>query len=168
MKTIFAILAAFVSLSLGSLAIADASGPAWACHLQSTKLRGYTAALGLSVTSLRGRGVVHCSSLMGRNQIDTPVSVRLYGIGGGLGYARVSGLDVGIASVGVSSPNDLFGTFRLQGAASVTFLENGGSLHSFFAVNDAGLSVGVGVAGYRGYGMDINGELQSLVIRPLR
>jgi hypothetical protein len=165
MRNILIFVGAALSLAISSLAFADASGPAWVCNLQSTELSGYTAAIGVSVTRAKGTGVVHCVSMLGRGQTDTPVLVSLRGLGAGLGYAHIKNLMVETAGLGVSTPNDLFGSYRLQAAVTVTALKGGASLNTYAAVNKKGLSVGVGVTGYKGEGLDVNGELETLVIK---
>lgn len=167
MKNILVFVAASLSLAIGSLASADASGPAWVCNLESTELSGYTAAVGLSITKAKGMGEVRCVSLLGRGEVTTPVSVSLHGLGAGLGYAHIKKLEVATAGLGVSTPQDLFGSYKLQAAVSVTAIKDGASLNTYAAVNKKGLSVGVGVTGYKGEGLDVNGELETLVIRPV-
>jgi hypothetical protein len=168
MKNILILTAATLTLAISSLAFADASGPAWACSLQTTELKGHTAGIGISITKANGKGIVHCASLLGRGEIDTPVSVSLHGLGAGLGYAKIKKLYVETAALGVATPEDLFGSYRLQAAVSVTAIQGGASLHTYAAAGKNGVSLGVGVTGYKGYGLDINGELETLVIKALK
>ena len=157
----------FSTIAMSSFASAAVSGPMWVCQLNNTDMNGFTFGVGASVSSTHGTGIVHCHSLMGRDQVDTPVYVRLFGLGAGLGFAEITNMNIAVAAVGVSTPNDLFGDFRIQGEISAIVLENGANLNTYAAINKSGLSIGVGMTNYAGYGFDVNAELQGITIRPV-
>jgi len=162
MKSVFIITA----LTFSSSALASISAPLWECRLDGTDLSGYTGALGLSFSDVKGEGMVRCRSLIGQGEMNTPVKVALLGLGAGLGFAHIEHLNVAVAAVGVSTPNDLYGTFKLQAEAAFTLFTGGAAADTYAAINDAGVSVGIGFSDYRGSGLDVNAELQGISITP--
>ena len=145
---------------------ANVAGPLWTCELQTTNLRGASVAFGKAFSIARGKGNVHCTSVNGAQETDTPVRIHLLGAGMGVGFTYFKQVHVRSFAAGLSTPNDMFGTLKLEKEFALTVINRGISAAPFVSLNRAGVSGGVEFSAYKAYGLEASVQIKGILITP--
>lgn len=139
----------------------QAVGPLWTCSIQGN-LSGYSISPVISIQSLRGTGVLSCTTLE-NERIDVPVIMKLGGLGLGLGFSKIENVTIYTASIGVANdPYALIGSYSVGATAGATLLAAGVSFDTALNVRkDGGLSFDIGLKGLDAKGLEL--KLQGMV-----
>jgi len=162
------VLTALMMLSVSLTAKAELAAPAWNCELQTAKLKGFSLGIGKAVSLARGNGNVHCISIDGAIENNTPVNIHLLGAGVGIGFTYFKELDVKAYAAGVATPNDMFGKLKLEKNISVSILNRGYELGAYAALSQYGVSVGVDFSSFKGIGLEASAEIEGILITPAK
>lgn len=159
MKKILILAAALVGFS----ANADVAGPAWACSLNGS-ISGFSASLIGSLTVIQGEGVLSCDPVNSKS-VEVPVTIKLVGLGFGLGFTKFENITVVSASAGVANIDDFIGSYNIGPKAGATLIDRGVEVGAQISVKkEGGLSFDVGFAGVQAQGLQAKIELQGFEV----
>ncbi len=136
-------------------------GPLWACSITGN-LSGYSFSPVISIQYLSGTGYLSCSTV-NNERIDVPISMKLRGLGLGLGFSKIRNVVISTASIGVAnSPDALIGSYSVGASAGGTLFAAGVSFDTALNVKrDGGLSFDIGLTGLDAKGLEL--KLQGMV-----
>lgn len=143
-----------IAVSFAAVAQADnLTGPAWVCGLEA-KASGVSIGLFFNVTDISGAGEIKCSRPEDQMNVTVPVSIKLGGLGLGLGFSKIEELKVYTLNVGVADPSDMLGEFNAGLEAAFTVIEAGAGVMVGVQA-DNGLAFEVGVVGKKAKGLNV-------------
>ncbi len=146
-------------LSLIALTITTAAhgeeltGPAWVCGLEA-QASGVSVGLFFNITDIKGEGTLKCSRPADQMNVIVPVSIKIGGLGLGLGFSKVEELNVYTFNVGVTDPADMLGEFNAGIEADATVIAGGAGV-MIGVQADNGLALDLSVTSKKAKGLNL-------------
>lgn len=148
------LLLSLIAVSFAAVAQADdVTGPAWVCGLEADA-EGVSIGLFFNITDIRGEGFIKCSRPEDQMNVTVPVSIKIGGLGLGLGFSKIKELKVYSLNVGVTDPADMLGEFNAGLEAEATIIKAGAGVQIGLQ-GDNGLAFDVSVVGKKAKGLNV-------------
>lgn len=127
----------------------------YVCQLEG-EMKGLRLGFGIGAQFLGGKGVISCIAPRTGRHYHLPVKFRLLGAGAGFDLNWVRNVRLVTAGFGVvASPYDLTGQYAVGAGTGITFVNRGVGVQSAISLKHKarGISLDVGLAGERAYGL---------------